>query len=106
MKSACCASSMRDHTGWESAITRAGTRAAPYARISGCRATDLNVSARISFGVDAQDAEEEASEYRLHAESEQHGGCDYLTHRRPRVERPEPDRLPRDFFFNDTATTE
>src|SRR6266849_5066996 len=106
MKSACCASSMRDHTGWESAITRAGTRAAPYARISGCRATDLNVSARISLGVDAQDAEEEAREYRLHAESEQHGGGDDLTHRRPRVGRPENVRLPRDVCFDGTSPTE
>src|SRR5882762_1509037 len=94
MKSACCASSTSDHTGCVTAIASAGMSAAMYARISWCRRTTFSGSGRISFAVDAQDAEEEARENRLHAKGEQNRGGDDLTHRQPRVEGSEPDSAP------------
>src|SRR6266851_1558109 len=94
MKSACCASSTRDHTGWARAITSPGIRAALYARMSGCRAIAVDTSAGIGFAVDAQNAEEKAREYGLNAKGQQHDRRDDLTHCQPRIESPETKGLP------------
>src|SRR6267142_1068652 len=95
MKSKCCASSITDHTGCATAINSAGTTAARYANTNTCLRTATNALARIAFAVDAENAEEEACEYGLHSERQEHRGRDHLTHRRARIEDDKAERLPR-----------
>src|SRR5260370_41468352 len=95
MKSACCASSTRDQTGCVMAISKAGMKAATYAKINGGRRTLFNASEGISFAVDSQNAEEEARENCLHAQGQQNESRDDLAHRRSRIECTEPNRPPR-----------
>src|SRR5438309_9491598 len=86
MKSACCASSTRDQIGCVNAISTAGISASKYAMARGCRLARSRTLDRLSFAVDAEDAEEEACKYCLDAKRQQNRRRDDLAHGKARVE--------------------
>src|SRR3989442_5585660 len=94
MKSVCCASSTRDQIGCVSAMSRAGISPSTYAMARGRRLARSRTLDRVSFGVDTENAEEEACKDRLHAKRQQDCRGNDLAHGQARVERAKSDRPP------------